>query len=75
MSTTKIEGQLEIDSSRGVIYFHTSDKDVADKIHGVTVLRICQLPTPIPDNQMLDITFGHGCDWCDEKNVWQIPMK
>jgi hypothetical protein len=36
------EGQLEIDTDRGVIYFH-------DKETGGTILRISKLP-PIPHN-------------------------
>lgn len=62
MSLT-IDGQLEIDENRGVIYFHS--------LEGITVLRICQLPTPIPAPiikgdklpEMLDITLGFGCSW------------
>ena len=38
--TTTIEGELEIDHVRGVIYFH-------NKL-GYSTLRICNLPTPIP---------------------------
>jgi hypothetical protein len=55
-------GTLEIDEARGVIYFHDAD--------GVTVLRICHLPKPIPDpydrpdgDTLLDITFGIGTSW------------
>jgi hypothetical protein len=70
--THKYNGQLEIDSNRGVIYFHS--------VHGVTLLRICSLPKPIPkpivslgggrtapmdfkDFKLLDITFGYGVSW------------
>lgn len=38
--TQKIEGQLEIDAARGVIYFHSNKT-------GVSVLRISGLPTPV----------------------------
>ena len=38
--TTKIEGYIEIDHERGVIYFH-------NKL-GYTTIRICGLPSPIP---------------------------
>ncbi len=60
MMTTKIEGQLEIDNERGVIYFH-SHRDY-------TVLRICRLPIPLPkgnrvDFPFLDITHMHGVSW------------
>lgn len=47
-----INGQLEIDSERGVVYFHASEGDLA----GGTVLRINSLPTPIPLDRQLDIT-------------------
>ena len=48
--TETYEGQLEIDSRRGVIYFHNSN--------GSTLLRICGLPTPITNGPttLLDIT-------------------
>ena len=50
------EGILEIDSSRGVIYFHMNN--------GTTKLRICRLPKPIPEDQeFLDITHMHGANW------------
>lgn len=50
MATEKIEGQLEIDHERGVIYFHQG---------GVTKLRISGLPKPIPK----DITLDIGVIW------------
>ena len=50
-----IDGQLEIDTQRGVIYFHSND--------GITVLRICSLPKPIPAGEQLDITHMVGCNW------------
>lgn len=49
--TRKIEGQLEIDTDRGVIYFHSNTT-------GTTVLRICNLDLPKSDFDFLDITFG-----------------
>jgi hypothetical protein len=58
----KINGQLEIDEKRGVIYFHTDDKRAINKFGTLTILRICQLPTPIP-HRALDITHMVGCDW------------
>lgn len=54
-------GTLEIDEARGVIYFHDAE--------GVTVLRICRLPNPIPDpynnngDTLLDITHMTGASW------------
>ncbi len=66
--TTKIEGVLEIDHDRGVIYFHSEE--------GYTALRICRLPTPIPNPKwdprarigtptpkMLDISHMFGVSW------------
>lgn len=47
----KFGGQLEVDYNRGVIYFHGT--------MGMTLLRICGLPTPIINPAivgMLDIT-------------------
>lgn len=59
---SKLTGELEIDHARGVIYFHGID--------GVTFLRICKLPKPIPslsidpDNfRTLDITHMAGTSW------------
>lgn len=57
---TLLDGTLEIDHERGVIYFHSNE--------GWTALRICRLPKPIPTfptrvGVMLDITHMHGCDW------------
>ena len=57
MSTSKIEGQLEIDHQRGVIYFHA-------KKTGSTLLRICSLPKPIPQDRHLDVTARDAiCNW------------
>jgi len=63
---TKIDGQLEIDHTRGVIYFHSFED-------GHTVLRICRLPTPIPSDSdsdtFLDITYGYGVNWKGERQI------
>lgn len=61
MTIIKIKGLLEIDPERGVIYFH-------EDATGFTKLRICRLPTPIPDpkgfhGEPLDITSGFGVSW------------
>jgi hypothetical protein len=52
--TSTFTGELQIDHQRGVIYFHSDE--------GITRLRMCRLPTPIPeldDNfSLLDITAG-----------------
>ena len=45
--TIVIEGELEIDKARGVIYFHA-------KMTGTTVLRICQLKIPSEFDRPLD---------------------
>jgi len=55
--TTTIEGQLEIDHERGVIYFHENKT-------GTSLLRICSLPSPIPKDRPLDISAtGVICNW------------
>lgn len=52
MDTKKIKGELEIDSERGAIYFH-SEKT------GTTVLRMQGLPAPIKlDRIILDMNFS-----------------
>lgn len=65
----KIKGTLEIDTARGVIYFHNEQ----DR----TLLRVCRLPRPIPAMKLiedihggitlylnfLDVTHMHGCSW------------
>lgn len=63
MKSTTLNGQLEIDHDRGVIYFHLSEEKEIEKRGTVTLLRICSLPTPIPDSQWLDITWGHMVSW------------
>ena len=49
-------GELEIDRNRGVIYFHTAEDEAT------TLLRICSLPTPIPQG-FLDIFHMKGQNW------------
>lgn len=49
--TIQIQGQLEIDIERGVIYFHPSEGPLA----GCTLLRISGLPTPIQPEGLIDI--------------------
>ncbi|HSW92143.1 MAG TPA: hypothetical protein VLG09_05860 [Candidatus Saccharimonadales bacterium] len=61
--TETINGALEIDYERGVIYFHDMD--------GQTRLRICRVPMPryeqksfnLQHRQMLDITHMVGASW------------
>ncbi|MGH3834123.1 MAG: hypothetical protein ACRDSF_00245 [Pseudonocardiaceae bacterium] len=58
--TYSFTGTLEIDPSRGVIYFH-------DESTGMTLLRICSLPRPIPSPaEGLDITWNVGVNWRDK---------
>jgi len=58
----KFKGELEIDEGRGVIYFHVEDQKTSEKYGCVSILRICNLPTPIPEHA-LDVTHLVGCDW------------
>lgn len=51
--TTRLNGELEIDHDRGVIYFHCYDFDTVDRMGTVTPLRICGLPKPIPKDAAL----------------------
>jgi hypothetical protein len=56
---TIIEGTLEIDRDRGVIYFHNKE--------GRTVLRICRLPKQQHYSSIgeyfIDITHMVGVSW------------
>lgn len=70
MATTKLQGQLEIDHERGVIYFHANPSrhaKLVNKAMTVTLLRICNLPKPIPKDVQIDITHMHGVGWVQEK--------
>lgn len=62
----QIQGVLEIDEERGVVYFHSTDT-------GHTALRICSLPKPVRNPSTygvcLDITHMHGCNWSGKKEV------
>lgn len=56
---TKHQTELEIDHDRGVIYVHC-------KRTGRTILRICNLPKPIPflgDLGSIDLTHMKGVDY------------
>ena len=63
MSTTTIQGQLEIDHDRGVVYFHGLNDQCLRRYKTVTILRICQLPKPIPKNTPIDLTHMHGVSY------------
>jgi hypothetical protein len=53
--TLHIPGELEIDTERGVIYFHCNDAKTVKRFNSQTLLRISHLPVPVPSNQQLDI--------------------
>jgi hypothetical protein len=50
------EGQLVVDGRRGVIYFHLGTHEV-EQCKCQTLLRICQLPKPVPAGKLIDITL------------------
>lgn len=56
----KYQCEIEVDNERGVIYTHLIT-------NGQTVLRICNLPKPIPTigpmKEFLDITHMVGTNW------------
>ena len=59
-----IEGQLEIDLKRGVVYFHSAAS-------GGTVLRVCRLEIPKsfnPDHDMINITHMVGVSYVEPPN-------
>jgi hypothetical protein len=56
---TNMTAQLEIDHLRGVLYVHALEGPLA----GRSVLRICRLPAPIPEDTQLDITHMHAASW------------
>jgi hypothetical protein len=69
MIKKEIKGILEIDPERGVIYFH-------DAKTGQSILRICNLPKPIPTKgdaikgSLLDITHMVGCSWSGKASLF-----
>ena len=68
MINKRYDGELEVDSDRGVIYFHVSDDKIAWKFGCISILRISSLPTPIPEVP-LDITHMHGVSWNHESTL------
>ena len=80
-----IPGILEIDEERGVIYFHTTEKKECERRNSTTVLRIQGLPTPVPNDQQLDITIRlatpSGTSWGEEAkylamfDAYEQPIK
>lgn len=59
----RIEGVLEIDEERGVVYFTAFTADPPE--HGSWLrIRICGLPKPVPsDVSEIDITVNHGVSY------------
>lgn len=57
-------GELEIDNERGVIYFHTSDAKAAAQMGSISILRICNLPKPLPE-KAIDITHMKGVSFTE----------
>lgn len=55
-----IEGVLEIDYNRGIVYFHVSDKEIAERLGLVTALRLSGLELQFPLEQMIDVRAGAG---------------
>lgn len=60
--TKQYEGILEIDTNRGVIYFHLTNPKAIELLGAMTILRICSLPTPIIANS-IDITHMVGVSY------------
>jgi hypothetical protein len=60
--TEHIEGELEIDHDRGVIYFHATSADALKRYGVVTILRLGHLPR-IPHDKQLDIVHMHKVGW------------
>lgn len=58
-----IEAAVEIDYARGVVYIH-------DKRTGATILRVCNLPAPIPLNvSFIDVTNKVGSSYTAEASL------
>lgn len=82
---TMVKGTLEIQHTRGVIYFHLDEAEIRKLgVVGVTMLRVQGMPGPIPllktgGGTMLDINVENGwCDWthevckhCGQGKVWK----
>ena len=58
----KFQGELEIDETRGVVWFTPT----SGKLKGRTILRLCNLPKPIkkptPDDALLDYRWGDALE-------------
>lgn len=59
-NTSTLEGTLEIDHKRGVIWFHLAKGADIKKLHIVTMLRICSLGHIPRDASFIDITHMQG---------------
>lgn len=62
MPNTKIEGVLEIQQDRGVIYFHSKE--------GECLLRIEGLTKPDPDKKQVDVRLLKVFPRADEYKAW-----
>ena len=51
-------GVLEIDTNRGVIYFTPTEGEMI----GQTVLRVCNVPTYLVNQEVIDISYGYVYD-------------
>lgn len=68
MKTLQLEGVLEVDHARGVVYFHLKDPELIARFGTQTVLRICNLPKPIPKDCQIDLTHMVGVNWHNEED-------
>ena len=57
---TLVQGWLEVDHDRGVIYFHLSSKEDITKLQAITLLRIQGISRPIPEKGLIDIKVEKG---------------
>lgn len=57
-----IDGTLEIDPLRGVISFHTNNPKIIQKMGTVTMLKVMELPIPIPKWEQIVIMLPNKTD-------------
>jgi len=63
--TLHFKGELEIDTNRGVIYFHSEE-------YGRTMLRICRLPKIPADTTFIDLTHMWGVSFTLENGSVRV---
>lgn len=73
---TTLQGTLEIDHDRGVVYFHLDEAASVAELGVHTVLRIQGLPRPIPEikERMLDVSIRpthSASDFSREASDWE----